>query len=142
VPATARRGWTEREQADVERSCLRVSAELEGRRSGPRLLVLGTEELMFVPMLLAAHQSGDVRVRSTTRSPILVSSQPGYPIREGVAYEATDGTSGRRYLYNLTSDAVDDVFLCCEDAAAYRHSGLVAALLERHPRLHLLEVGP
>jgi len=140
VRPTARRGWTELEQEIVEESALRAAVQLQRHRSGLRTLVLGTEELMYVPLLLAAHLEGDVQVRSTTRSPILLSEEPGYPVVDGVAYRATDGTAGLRYLYNLGLDEADDVFLCCEDRAAYGRSGLLTALTERHDRVHVVEL--
>ncbi len=139
---TARRGWTEDEQRQVESGAMRAASVLEKRRSGPVALVLGTEELMFIPMLVGSHLSGQVVVRSTTRSPILVSSAPGYPITAGVRYDATDGTSGPRYLYNLDRDDVDDVFLFCEDVDAYGRSDLVGTLADRHQRVHLVHVLP
>ncbi len=137
---TARRGWTVAEQHLVEPAAKRAASLLEVRRSGSTALVLGTEELMFIPILVGSHLSGSVFVRSTTRSPILVSSQPGYPIVDGVQYLATDGTSGPRYLYNLRQDEVDDVFLFCEDVEAYRRSDLVGALTARHTRVHIVNV--
>lgn len=137
---TARRGWTVEEQHLVEPAAKQAANVLEDHRSGPTALVLGTEELMFVPILVGSYLSGSVLVRSTTRSPILVSPEPGYPIVDGVQYPATDGTSGPRYLYNLRQDEADDVFLFCEDLDAYRRSDLVGALTARHDRVHLVHV--
>ncbi|MGQ0616584.1 MAG: phosphoribosyltransferase domain-containing protein [Acidimicrobiia bacterium] len=137
---TARRGWAEREQLEVEAGAAAAAAELESRRAGPRALVLGTEELMFVPLLVAAHLSGEVAVRSTTRSPVLLSTAPGYPVVDGVAYPAADATGGPRYLYNLGLDEVDDVFVFCEDADAYLRNPVVAHLAARR-RVQVVEVG-
>ena len=53
-------------------------------RLGGRTLVVGTEELMRVPVRLAALLPGDVVVQSTTRSPVLPADLPGYAVRRAL----------------------------------------------------------
>ncbi|WP_188941041.1 phosphoribosyltransferase domain-containing protein [Nakamurella endophytica] len=83
----------------------------------PRVLVLGVEEFMYLPLLLARQlarpASGgpawDVRYQSTTRSPVHPVDRPDYPVRRRWRFAATDrpdaAPSGPpdtapRFLYN------------------------------------------
>lgn len=70
-----------------------------------RLLVLGTEECMFPALVLGAvlEQAGFAHVRShaSTRSPIGLSRQPGYPIREGWRLRSVYDPDRTTFLYNL-----------------------------------------
>ena len=57
-------------------------------------LVLGTEELMYAPTLIAVELAGhgvDVRVSATTRSPVFAVDAPDYPIRSTLPFDGTDG---------------------------------------------------
>jgi hypothetical protein len=86
-------------------------------RVGPHVAgsvhVLGTEELMHLPLRLAEVLGADghaVTVSSTTRSPVVVLDEPGYAVRHGLAFRAHDGGSGAddvvvRYAYNLAPGA-------------------------------------
>lgn len=69
-----------------------------------RVLVLGTEEFMYPALYVAGQMQKcdmDVRFHATTRSPIAVSSAPGYPLHTryelGSLYEKERVT----YLYDL-----------------------------------------
>lgn len=79
---------------------------------GGRTLVLGTEECML-PSLILGQQlarrpgSGTVRCHATTRSPIGVSREAGYPIVSGAQVRSFYSDDRKTYLYNLESyDAV------------------------------------
>ncbi len=84
----------------------RLRAELGEAR---RLLVIGTEEFMYLPLRVAlalVDASGPaVAFQSTTRSPVHVLDEPGYPIRRRILFRASvDGGKGtaRRFLYNAS----------------------------------------
>ena len=106
--------------------------------AGPNVLVLGTEELMYAPLLIAlelADRIGlDVRFSATTRSPVLALDEPGYPIRNRVVYPAADG-SGERYAYNVGTGFDDVVLVLDSDEPA-----LVTALLAVCARLHVVRL--
>ncbi|HET8583103.1 MAG TPA: phosphoribosyltransferase [Jatrophihabitans sp.] len=126
----------------------RASAALADRiapRCGPHVLVLGTEELMYAPTLVAlelADRLPDVRVSSTTRSPVQVREEPGYPIRSALAFPSHDPAEdgpGPRFAYNV-GDSFTDVVLVVDadaDTAALR-DGLVAQLRTHAERVHLV----
>jgi adenine/guanine phosphoribosyltransferase-like PRPP-binding protein len=68
------------------------------------LLVVGHEELMYLPLCIAeslAQQGINTRFQSTTRSPAYVADRPGYPLRTGFEFPASEpGEPSPRFLYN------------------------------------------
>lgn len=104
---------------------------------GPRVLVLGTEELMYAPLLIALELGDrpglEVRFSSTTRSPVHVVDEPGYPIRDCIAFSTDDG---ERYAYNVGRNNFDDIVLVSDrDEPA-----LVEALRAVCVRVHLVRL--
>ncbi|WP_249644483.1 phosphoribosyltransferase domain-containing protein [Nocardia sputi] len=87
----------------------RLGAEFPGRAA----IVLGHEELMYLPLRLAAllAESGTpTRFQTTTRSPAYVLDEPGYPLRRGFRFIAPEpGDTAPRYLYNAhwPADSLD-----------------------------------
>ncbi|MGY1619056.1 phosphoribosyltransferase family protein [Geodermatophilus sp. SYSU D00691] len=87
---------------------------------GARVLVLGTEELMYLPLRLAAAlvdrmpvESADVWFSSTTRSPVVPVDEPGCAIRTVLTFDSHDRPidgPGRRYAYNVAQAAEGDAF--------------------------------
>jgi adenine/guanine phosphoribosyltransferase-like PRPP-binding protein len=112
----------------------RVAAALSAALTN-RTLVLGTEELMYAPLLVAlelADRGVDVRVSATTRSPVWAVDEPGYPIRSAVHFAGTDGTP--RFAYNITGFA--DIVLVTDEP----NESLVAALRGVCERVHVVEL--
>jgi hypothetical protein len=119
------------------------------------VLVLGFEELMYAPLMIARGLAGSlgprasVRFSSTTRSPVLAIDAPGYPIRTRLAFpshdEPADGP-GQRFAYNVAPAAdaqpFTDVVVVVDDVAdtAELHSagGLLPQLAGSCERVHLL----
>ena len=103
------------------RGCRMAAEELLTALGGalPRqgsLLVLGTEECMYPALAVgaAAEELGlQVRCHATTRSPIGVCREPGYPIRNGVRLPSFYSGDRRTYLYDL---AACDAALIVTDA--------------------------
>lgn len=69
-----------------------------------KILVLGTEEFMF-PALYTAYElekrGADVRFHATTRSPIAVSREPGYPLHTRYQLASFYDSTRTTYLYDL-----------------------------------------
>ncbi|MFW6724219.1 phosphoribosyltransferase [Streptomyces sp. MAR4 CNY-716] len=124
----------------------------------PRVLLLGTEELMYAPLRLATAledllPGADVRFSSTTRSPVLPVDHPGYAIRSRLAFPAHDNPhddpDGPRYAYNVaggdTSGPYDAIVAVTDSAAdtpaLHAPGGLLDALAPHTPRV-LLAVIP
>lgn len=81
-----------------------VQTRLDAEFAGRPVIVLGHEELMYLPLRLAAElaESGTpTRFQTTTRSPAYVLDEPGYPLRRGFRFHAPEpDATAQRYLYN------------------------------------------
>lgn len=103
--------------------------------AGKRVLVLGTEEFMYLPLLLAREieregLAGAVFFHAATRSPIEVSERPEYPIFNGYRITSFYEEERDAYIYDLAG--YDSVIILtdsrvCPPAAL---CGLAAALRE------------
>ncbi|MFW0788081.1 phosphoribosyltransferase family protein [Gordonia sp. CPCC 205333] len=83
-----------------------ATALIDTRLHGGDVVVVGHEELMYLPQRIAeALITGgrDVRYQTTTRSPAVVLDADGYPLRRGFEFIAPEADpTARRYLYNAT----------------------------------------
>ena len=83
--------------------------------------VLGTEELMFAPLQIAAAltDSHEVTFSSTTRSPVYALDDASYAVRTSVTFGAHDGVDVElpRYVYNLRPGAYDAIVLVVDGVA-------------------------
>ena len=110
LPAGARHGFTTAHHRLLAVALPELAAELARAadvRVGERTLVLGTEELMAVPLRLAAALADaghDVRFSTTTRSPAVVADEPDYALTSGIVFPSHDDPAdgpGPRYAYNV-----------------------------------------
>ncbi|QOY94895.1 phosphoribosyltransferase domain-containing protein [Massilia sp. UMI-21] len=103
------------------RAALPAPARLAARLArefapGARVAVLGTGEFMHAAMLLGAALEAhgvEVRVQSTTRSPILTWGAVGHALRFPDNY----GEGVANFIYNLAPGQYDHVLICHETAA-------------------------
>lgn len=80
----------------------------DSKRAAPsQILVIGTEEFMYLPLRLAEKLASDpaftVAFQSTTRSPVHAVEDAGYPIRRTFSFADAEGDSTPRYLYNAST---------------------------------------
>ncbi|MFC8951562.1 phosphoribosyltransferase domain-containing protein [Streptomyces sp. NPDC057101] len=118
--------------------------------TGPRVLVLGFEELMYAPLRLgtALEDAGhDVRYSTTTRSPVLAVDDPGYAIRTRLVFPAHDDPAdgpGDRYAYNVAGAGFDAAVVVIDSTAdtpaLHAPDGLLAQLAAHIPRVVLAVV--
>lgn len=144
----------DRAARDAARAC---AAPLAQQVSGRDVLVLGTEELMYVPTLLAEAlrarlgNGHSVRVSSTTRSPVAAFDDVSYPIRTALTFHSTDPTvdgPGPRFAYNVApargGASFSDVVVVIDDAAdspaLHAPDGLLAQVAGVCTRVHVLTV--
>jgi hypothetical protein len=119
LPDGGRHGFTAEHQALLERSLPALGGQLAGQLGAARrILVLGSEELMYAPLRLAraladamratAEPPTEVRFSTTTRSPVLAVDDAGYAIRTRLAFPAHDDPAdgpGDRFTYNVDPGA-------------------------------------
>ncbi|WP_225725842.1 MULTISPECIES: phosphoribosyltransferase [unclassified Nocardia] len=105
VPEGGRHGFLDSDGAAFDSAVAAATDVLRARvEPGRPVIVLGHEELMYLPLRLAAGlaESGTpTRFQTTTRSPAYVLDEPGYPLRRGFRFTAPEpGEDQPRYLYN------------------------------------------
>ncbi|NUP31813.1 MAG: hypothetical protein HOU01_08860, partial [Streptomycetaceae bacterium] len=114
LPDGGRHGFSPDHQARLDAALPALGAQVGAALAGARrVLVLGFEELMYVPLRLAraladALPEAEVRYSTTTRSPVLAVDDPGYAIRTRLDFPAHDDPAdgpGRRYAYNVDPGA-------------------------------------
>jgi adenine/guanine phosphoribosyltransferase-like PRPP-binding protein len=140
-----RHGFPDSERPGFDAAVTAVAAQLRPGLpggAGERLLVLGTEELMYLPTRLAAELAGllagdgvEVVFSSTTRSPVVPVDEPGCAIRTAMTFPASDDPAdgpGPRFAYNVAPPAgaapFDAVLLVVDDASTGRDGDLRARL--------------
>ncbi|MCU1693013.1 MAG: hypothetical protein JWM64_2104, partial [Frankiales bacterium] len=106
LPATGRTGLTE-----ADRQAQHEAVAALGLTARGRTLVVGTEELMRVPVRLAALLGPDAVVVSTTRSPVLAADVDGYAVRRVLHFPAPDEPGRGSRLHGLPDVPYDDVVL-------------------------------
>ncbi|GGL27113.1 phosphoribosyltransferase [Nocardia jinanensis] len=110
VPEGGRHGFLRADRANFEQATTVAAKLLRDQlvtdHPGRPVIVLAHEELMYLPLCLAATiaESGiPVRYQTTTRSPAHVLDEPGYPLRRGFRFPAPEsGEEQPRYLYNAS----------------------------------------
>ncbi|GHG73150.1 phosphoribosyltransferase [Streptomyces griseocarneus] len=153
LPDGGRHGFTPEHRARLEAALPRMAAQLAAVVGTPprRVLVLGTEELMYAPLRLAQaleREFAEVRFSTTTRSPVLPVDDPGYAIRSRLVFPAHDAPAdgpGERYAYNVAGAGFDAVVVVTDSAADTPELHAPGGLLDQlaaHARKVLLAVIP
>jgi hypothetical protein len=146
--ASGRHGFAVTDRAPLRAAMTALAAEVApGLPTTGRVLVLGTEELMYAPLLLAIalDQTRDqVRYSSTTRSPVLPVDERGYAIRTRLEFAAHDGTGGRRYVHNVAGARFAAIVLVVDatgdTARLWAADGLVEVLRQHTGQLTVVVV--
>jgi adenine/guanine phosphoribosyltransferase-like PRPP-binding protein len=107
LPAIASTGWGPEQERAGRAAMNAVAASLPVARDD-RTLVLGDEELMYLPQLLAAALGGDVRTSATSRTPAVTIDRPGYPLRTVLTFGSTEDGRRPAYAYNVAASAHPD----------------------------------
>ncbi|GAA1699569.1 hypothetical protein GCM10009765_56270 [Fodinicola feengrottensis] len=123
VAVGARHGVDAAGTAALAAACADVSTTITARLTGAEsVLVLGFEELMYAPLLIASALTADFSVRysTTTRSPVLAVDDPGYAIRTRLSFPAHDDPAdgpGPRFAYNVADSGADAIVLVVDEPA-------------------------
>lgn len=149
LPAGARHGFGAAEHRALAAALPGLAARVAGAaglRPGERTLVLGTEELMQLPLRLAqtlADSGHDVAFSTTTRSPAVVVDAPGYALASGITFPAHDDPAdgpGPRFAYNVGAAHWDHVLVVVDPPAdtPALSTGLLPALAPHTDRTTLV----
>ncbi|MFJ7899193.1 phosphoribosyltransferase [Streptomyces sp. NPDC096198] len=154
LPDGGRHGFTPAHRARLDGALPAMAARLAGALppGARRVLVLGTEELMYAPLRLADELERlldtEIRYSTTTRSPVLALDDPGYAIRSRIVFPAHDDPAdgpGERYAYNVADAGFDAVVTVVDSAgdtpALHAPGGLLDRLAAHTPHV-LLAVVP
>ena len=151
VPALAMHRWGPAQERAAREAMGQLAASLPVARDG-RTLVLGDEELMYLPQLLAAALGGQVRTSTTTRTPAVTIDGPGYPLRTALRFASTQ--DGRRpvYAYNVAASTsaepgnapgFDHIVLVTDATRGPRTAQLAAELAASARRsVHIITLRP
>ncbi len=124
----------------------RTALELLKPAAEERFLVVGTEEFMYPALMLARllEEGGHpVRCHSTTRSPIAVSSEEGYPLHERYELRSLYDRERTTYVYELAKyDRVCIVTDAQEGAEEGLHSLINALASCGNERIHVIRWCP
>lgn len=78
-----------------------------------KVLVLGTEEFMYIPMVMASLIKG-AKYQSTTRSPIYVGKQEEYAIKFAAKFNNPFDKGVINYVYNIGQDMYNEILFVTE----------------------------
>lgn len=123
VPDGGRHGVLAADQPRLEEAAAAVARSLTPDLDDRPVIVVGHEELMYLPLCVAEALARDgfrVRFQTTTRSPALVRDEPGYPLRRGFEFLSPepDAEAPRRHLYNAAWPGEDARILLVADSPA------------------------
>lgn len=99
---------------------------------GEKLLVLGSNEFVWPPFLLAERlerEGADVKFSATTRSPVA----QGHAIQSVISFSDNYGQGIPNFLYNVAHQTFDRIILCIETPRESVDPRLIAALKKITP---------
>lgn len=105
VPEGGRHGFLHTDRTGFEAAAVTTQEHLALHLDPTRpILVVGHEELMYLPLRLADYLTGrgfQAKFQTTTRSPAYVCQEDAYPLRRGWTFRACElGDDAPRFLYN------------------------------------------
>jgi hypothetical protein len=143
LPEGGRHGFTPAHRSMLEAVVAEIAASIAPLVRGRRVLVLGCEEFMYLPLRVAEAlqrclaPGSEVRYASTARSPVLALDDATYPIRTRLAFPAhdRDAASGWRFAYNVApgrdpARRFEDVVCVLDEAMHTPALGAAGGLLD------------
>jgi adenine/guanine phosphoribosyltransferase-like PRPP-binding protein len=109
LPDGGRHGFLRSDAAGFDDAIEAVAATVDASLpDSGAVVVVGHEELMYLPLRLAAalqRRGHSALFQTSTRSPAYVLDVAGYPLRRGFEFAAPEDESSLRYLYNADAPA-------------------------------------
>ena len=106
-------------------------------KKGEKLLVLGSNEFVWEPFLLAErleNEGADVKFSSTTRSPIAT----GFAIESMISFSDNYGLGIPNFVYNVAQQQLDRILLCVETPVSSVDPLLLRALAKVAPSVEVI----
>src|SRR5215469_11338176 len=100
VPPIAAGGWGRDQERAAFAAMSRAASALPVAGDG-RTLVIGDEELMYLPQLVALALGAEVRTSTTSRTPAIALDEPGYPLRTALSFPSTQDGRRPAHAYNV-----------------------------------------
>ncbi|HBG2074501.1 TPA: TRSP domain-containing protein, partial [Clostridioides difficile] len=122
VKYTGRFGINRREQFRLKEIVKRESKKITMaskeslKNEKEKILFLGTEEFMYIPMLFAKEKENqyDIYYHSTTRSPIINIDKNNYPIKSKFMLKSFYNIDIQNYIYNIDKHNFSKCYLFVE----------------------------
>lgn len=114
IKYTGRFGLNKIEHTKLKKIVKRESNKINIEDKNAKVLFLGTEEFMYIPMLFAKYCQGNIYYYSTTRSPIINIDKNDYPIKSKFELNSLYNKNVKNYLYNIDKKDYDECFLFIE----------------------------
>ncbi len=91
-----------------------LSKFIEDKITGERILFLGTEEFMYIPLLISSFIDKEIYYHSTTRSPIFPSETSGYPVANRFKFNCPPNPTVTNFVYNIPYGFYDELYVFFE----------------------------
>lgn len=91
-----------------------VAKRLSDGIKGERILFLGTEEFIYIPLCLSSFIDRDIYFYSTTRSPIYTNEAPGYPVKNAFRFDCPHNPAVTNHVYNIQYGFYDELYIFFE----------------------------
>jgi hypothetical protein len=144
VTLSGRFGLESRENIRFDEGVDRIAAALNGLREGPRALVMGVGEFMYLPMRVAAGMGDGVSYQSSTRSPIYPIRRADYGVQSAAPHPSATDPAIMNYIYNVEPDQYDDIFVLLERDVPPEHIQPMTDILKQlaAQKVHLIVLTP
>jgi len=92
----------------------RVAEHISKELTDKKILFLGTEEFMYIPLLISSFINKDIYYHSTTRSPIYPNISETYPVKNRFVFASPANRAVTNYVYNIPFGFYDEIFVFFE----------------------------
>ncbi|ULO10629.1 phosphoribosyltransferase domain-containing protein [Paenibacillus sp. 19GGS1-52] len=144
VKNSGRFGLESPNNKEIDQGVSRIAAQLRELREGPRAMIMGVGEFMYLPMRIAAEMGEGVSYQSSTRSPIHPERRSDYGVHSAEAYPSAGDPEITNFIYNVDPGQYDDIFVLIErDVPRQRIEPMTDILkkLAGH-KVHLIVLSP
>lgn len=131
VKQSGRFGLHSADNAQIDAGVSRVAEQLRGLREGPRTLVMGVGEFMYLPMRFAAEMGEGIAYQSSTRSPIHPERRTDYGVHSAAGYPSPGDAEIMNFIYNVDPGQYDEIFVLLEREVPRQRIAPMTDILQR-----------